>query len=55
MNSLAPEGSSGLGVNVNLGCPVNRDGEHRMGVRPGTHIRLLSARKSGVWLCAEWL
>lgn len=28
-SSLAPEGSEGLGVNVNLG--VNRDGEHRMG------------------------
>lgn len=30
-SALAPEGTEGLGVNVNLGVPVNREGEHRMG------------------------
>jgi hypothetical protein len=24
-------------MNVNLGVPINRDGEHRMGVRAGRH------------------
>ena len=30
--ALTPAGTEGLGANVNLGAPVNREGEHRMGV-----------------------